>query len=404
MKKRTCTVGIAALAIIGLVDCALAGTTRYVSPTGGNSYPYTTWGTAAQTIQAAVNASVAGDTVVVTDGVYTAGAQLNVTNGITLTSVNGSAATAIRGGYPTNSYRVLYIAHTSTVVTGFTITNGYLSGGDAAGVFLNGSGTLSNSVVSGNHSSGWGGGVRLEGGGLVTHSIIAGNVGYHGGGVEFSYGGLVRNSLIYGNSATYGGGIETFHGGNAENCIIAGNTASDGGGVNFRYTGSTFINTIIYSNSASTSPNHNDSGTIWSNCCTPNMALSNGNITNNPQFVDAVNRDYRLLATSPCIDAGQYLPWMSGALDLVGNPRVQGAAVDIGPYEYGLVIGMQVSAIDITWVSRLGINYQVQYTTSLTQSAWSNLGPIYVGTGGGMYHMEVIRDLPGRSFRVVENP
>ena len=95
---------------------------------------------------------------------------------------------------------------------------------------------------------------------------------------------------------------------------------------------------------------------------------------------------------------------MAGAVDLVGVPRVQGSSVDIGPYEYGLVCGIQVSALDVTWASRLGLNYQVQYTTSLTQPAWSNLGPVYVGTGGGMYHMDVIRSLPNRFYRVVENP
>jgi hypothetical protein len=397
------SLAVAGIAIV--MGTAVHGqTTRYVSPSGGNSHPYTSWGTAARSIQVAVDACAVGDTVIVTNGVYTAGTQLTVTNGITLTSANGSGVTFINGGYPSTTYRCLYISHPSTVVSGFTITNGYLTGGDAAGVFINQSGTLSNCVVSGNRSSGWGGGVRLEGGGLVTHCIIANNVGYHGGGVEFASGGLVRNSLIYGNSATYGGGMETFHGGNAENCIIAGNTASEGGGVLFRYTGSTFINTIIWSNSASTSRDHNDAGTIWSNSCTPSMVLNNGNITNNPEFVNAPTADYRLRATSPCIDAGTYLSWMAGAVDLVGAPRVQGSSVDIGPYEYGFVCGIQVSALDVTWASRLGLNYQVQYTTSLTQPAWSNLGPVYVGTGAGMYHMDVIRGLPNRFYRVVENP
>jgi hypothetical protein len=36
---------------------------------------------------------------------------------------------------------------------------------------------------------------------------------------------------------------------------------------------------------------------------------------------------------SPCIDAGIDRPWMTGATDLDGNPRVQGGGVDIGCYE-----------------------------------------------------------------------
>jgi hypothetical protein len=57
-----------------------------------------------------------------------------------------------------------------------------------------------------------------------------------------------------------------------------------------------------------------------------------GNQTASPLFVDAANGDYREAAGSPTIDAG--VADQLGALDLGGNPRVQGAAVDIGAYEF----------------------------------------------------------------------
>lgn len=50
-----------------------------------------------------------------------------------------------------------------------------------------------------------------------------------------------------------------------------------------------------------------------------------------PQFVDAVNGDFTLRRTSPCIDKGGTA---YGTTDLAGNPRVSNGKVDIGCYEY----------------------------------------------------------------------
>lgn len=51
-----------------------------------------------------------------------------------------------------------------------------------------------------------------------------------------------------------------------------------------------------------------------------------------PRFVDAANHDYRLAAGSPGIDAGMELPDVT--IDLNGVRRPQGAAYDIGAYEF----------------------------------------------------------------------
>lgn len=59
-----------------------------------------------------------------------------------------------------------------------------------------------------------------------------------------------------------------------------------------------------------------------------------GNDAIDPQFVDAANGDYRLLVTSPAVDAGINPP--TGGLpgsDITGGPRVIGATVDRGPWE-----------------------------------------------------------------------
>ncbi|HUA68101.1 MAG TPA: immunoglobulin domain-containing protein [Candidatus Saccharimonadales bacterium] len=80
---------------------------RYVNESNSTpASPYLTWSTAATDIQTAVNASLAGDQIVVTDGVYQSGGYLAPdgaltcvvnTNAVTLQSVNGENATSING-------------------------------------------------------------------------------------------------------------------------------------------------------------------------------------------------------------------------------------------------------------------------------------------------------------------
>ena len=57
-----------------------------------------------------------------------------------------------------------------------------------------------------------------------------------------------------------------------------------------------------------------------------------GNQTAPPVFVNAENGDFREAAGSPTIDAG--IADQLGPLDLAGNPRILGAAPDIGAYEF----------------------------------------------------------------------
>ncbi|MCF7793527.1 MAG: hypothetical protein K9N09_06300 [Candidatus Cloacimonetes bacterium] len=61
-----------------------------------------------------------------------------------------------------------------------------------------------------------------------------------------------------------------------------------------------------------------------------------GNISSDPLFIDPDNGDYRLLADSPCINAGT--PDTTGlnlpAYDLDGNPRIYDGTIDMGCYEW----------------------------------------------------------------------
>jgi len=185
------------------------------------------------------------------------------------------------------------------------------------------------------------GGVSAAYGGAVRYCIIAANSAHYGGGVKASPCDII-NCLIYGNVANYyGGGCEVMQEGTIQSCTIVANSADlMGGGV--RCSGDACItNCIIYSNKSQTGgPNHFESGTgvYYSFCCTfPAVTGSYngvGNITNDPEFVNLAGGDYHLLDSSPCIDAGTNMPWMTGALDIDGNPRMHDGTVDMGCYEF----------------------------------------------------------------------
>ena len=63
------------------------------------------------------------------------------------------------------------------------------------------------------------------------------------------------------------------------------------------------------------------------------FTAAKGCITVDPMFSNAANGDFTLAEHSPCINEGELLAWMSGAIDLAGTLRVSGSNPDIGCYE-----------------------------------------------------------------------
>ncbi len=66
--------------------------------------------------------------------------------------------------------------------------------------------------------------------------------------------------------------------------------------------------------------------------CAPGLSGS-GNLSSDPQFANAAAGNYQLMRASPCVNAGTNQPWMTGATDLLGHPRICGPSVDMGAYE-----------------------------------------------------------------------
>ena len=201
MKTRN-TIWLVILYLV-IPTALLATTTRYVSPGGSNTPPYTSLATAANTIQTAINACAAGDLVLVNNGTYVLSTKITVTIGITIRSINGAALTIVDGNGVTKCFE---INHANAIVEGLTIQNGY-------------------------NPAGFGGGVNILNGGTVQNCIIQDNQARDGGGVAIDDDGLLQNCWIKNNLASdngvngYGGGVRLLNDGEVRNCEITDNVS-----------------------------------------------------------------------------------------------------------------------------------------------------------------------------------
>ncbi len=326
------------LTIVAFTVSSYAQTTRYVSPGGTHTPPFTSLATAANDIQSAVNVSVNGDLILVDDGTYILSANISITKAVTVRSINGYTAAIIDGN---NAVRCIYLSKEDAVVDGFNIINGYNPGSFGGGVDISNGGTVQNCLIENNQARD-GGGVAVDNKGYVLNCIIRNNeannnsgAGY-GGGVRLLNNGEIRNCLIYGNtSVKYGGGINIWNGGKVYNCTVTDNTAPYGAGIRTR-NNSLIKNTILYFNNGN-NWEVSGSGYHYYNCCTtPSLeggGFSTDCIADDPLFVNASIDDYHLQSLSPCKDVGYNMGWMTTGTDLDGNNRIIDVTVDIGCYE-----------------------------------------------------------------------
>ena len=257
------------------------------------------------------------------------------------------------------------------VITNNLFTRPDNSQGNGGGVSMHGGGTLRNCLVAYNRGNRTGGGVYIrsynnKNAALVTGCRIIGNSLYDesvsGAGVQ-AEGGIVEKCLISGNSGknkTSGLGVRVA-GGTVRNCVITGHSGYVVGAGAYVSSGS-LLNCTVYGNSsrldaAGGSGVHQEGGTVKNvlaygngDGSTPGFRTTGGtaanNLVDNPFYVDAANGDYTLLAGSPAIDAGETIASISD--DYAGTARPQGAAYDIGAYEF---TGAAGSSLAVTFTA-----------------------------------------------------
>ncbi|HEY8240033.1 MAG TPA: right-handed parallel beta-helix repeat-containing protein, partial [Kiritimatiellia bacterium] len=234
---------------IGLVVSkgALAATRFVAAGNPGQTAPFLTWGTAAATIQDAIDVSINGDTVLVSNGVYDVGGRaapghtltnrVTIDRAVTVIGVNGPSVTTIQGQSPAGptAVRCAYLTNGASLA-GFTLEGGHSRLADDGICYTDTSG----------------GGAFLDQGGLLSNCTVRLSSAHFGGGV-FSISGRVANCSVENNSAlappAAGGGIYGVAGTVAEDCTVQGNTGSYGAGI-FSDLLSTFYACIVQNNQA----------------------------------------------------------------------------------------------------------------------------------------------------------
>src|SRR5713226_10352285 len=105
------------------------------------------------TIQSAINAASNGDTVLVAPGTYVENINFNG-KAITLTSSSGPAVTMIDGNHNGTVVTFNHSETASSALSGFTIQNGFQSGGFGAGITVSSaSPTITSNVIARNHAA-----------------------------------------------------------------------------------------------------------------------------------------------------------------------------------------------------------------------------------------------------------
>lgn len=347
------------------------------------------------TIQGAIDAAAASDTVLVASGTYVENINFNG-KAISVMSSDGPEATIIDANQSGSAVQMVSGENDDSVLDGFTLTNGTgyftaekeMTGGGLV-IRSSSSPTVKNLVVSGNVATaspdpaGGGVSIGIDSNPMLENIVIRNNTSAWGGGLSIResdptlknveihnneasttgggvYIGDYSNPVfervsIYDNTATYYGGGVFIHGHSAPLfnfvTVVQNNSPSGGGGIIVNDGSKPIIlNSIFWDNVPDQILNNNDTdflpdttsiafsdiqgGHAGINTGIGTLIWLEGNIDLNPLFSDANSNDFSLSYASPCIDAGTALYTLDGVtiIDLEVTEYV-GSAPDMGFWE-----------------------------------------------------------------------
>ncbi|UCE02668.1 MAG: right-handed parallel beta-helix repeat-containing protein [Candidatus Latescibacterota bacterium] len=344
------------------------------------------------TIQPALDAASAGDTVLVAPGTYTGSSNRNLafSKPLVVRSEAGPEMTTIDvEGNESNPGRGFLITSSAvgpeTVLEGFTIRNGFMADSTAAatrhqsdvkhdlsgaGIMLrfSASPTIRNCIIRSCHSDFTGGGIGVEFGAaprIENCVVTACTAGFTGGAISVETGAAptLVGCTFTGNRAREGGGA---HFGGAvtqvTSCLFAGNTGENrGGGVD-----AIFGTTLTLERSV-----------VWNNCSAngadlfadPAIALPNGG---------ALQLACSAVDTTLVSDGGGVIEW-TGENVFTDPGFCDPAACAIAPTSagvYGVVDSSAMLADNNACGEKIGPQ-EVGCTTAVEESSWGGIKSIY---------------------------
>ena len=317
------------------------------------------------TIQKGIGTSNAGDTVLVTPGVYSENIIWPGISGIKLIGGGESECTidgnqngsVIRFNSPT--------VDSTTLIRGFTLQNGSHTNG--GGIYMNQSSpSIEHVTIINNEAINNGGGLTLQNSNpSLTFVTLANNLSVYGaGGIYCGYNSspTITNVTVTGNSNINDNANQNFGGMYCEtnagpvllNCSIWGNGGNE---------------IFIPSNSLFSASYSNIRGG-WEGA---------GNIDANPLFCDAENNDFNIAENSPCAGSGH-----NGAN--IGSKNVDCGPIYAGPVWYVATAGSDQSGdgseFNPFMTIEKGINYCNTNDTVLVGPGTYNENIIWPATKG----------------------
>ncbi len=283
------------------------------------------------TIRAGILAATEGDTVLVAAGTYTGvdnhGLDFGGVN-MTVMSEAGAAQTIIDCEGLEVSFALATEEDSTSVIRGFTITNG--SGSNGGGMYIHGAAaTIEECIFANNTASMNGGGLSYGYAptlGFIRNCVFYGNSApYRAGGIFCDHGVLeyvspiITGCVFYdnagGSSGSLGGGGMFCNSASPTitNCTFVGNAGGPGaGGIEGWASAPIVTNTIVAfsTEGAGTNSAIVDHCIIFGNAGGDRLSdMSRENLVIDPLFCNMAGWDLTLCSNSPCLPGAPENPW-----------------------------------------------------------------------------------------------